>query len=259
MKVIQLLWYWNHYEVLCYINLRNLFKGPRNAKLFLRAYGTAKAHIRLAPAQSDMGIRCPLTLIGLLGLREWRGVELQLYRSHMPQNGERPITIFSYDTNALQSEKLYLRTCPSEDKDQPVHPCSFFYQRFRWPSEKHWIPGYPKNDTDQTVEMRRLIWIFARRIDKMHFTLRLIAYVWFCHHETRLYNFDPLKPHFYIIKLGFTGVYIIFLISAQKHRLWLLVRTASPRRFLRVPTIYVLSRNKKNISDFYLKIFSFWR
>ena len=26
----------------------------------------------------------------------------------------------------------------------------------------------------------------------------------------------PLKPHFYIVKLGFTGVYIIFLISAKK-------------------------------------------
>ena len=33
--------------------------------------------------------------------------------------------------------------------------------------------------------------------------------------KTYLYNFDPLKPHFYIVKLGFTGVYIIFLISAQ--------------------------------------------
>ena len=33
--------------------------------------------------------------------------------------------------------------------------------------------------------------------------------------KTRLYNFDPLKPQFYIVKLGFTGVYIIFLISAQ--------------------------------------------
>ena len=47
----------------------------------------------------------------------------------------------------------------------------------------------------------------------------------------RLYNFDPLKPHFYIVRLGLTGVYIIFLISAQKHRLWVLVRTASARRF----------------------------
>ena len=33
--------------------------------------------------------------------------------------------------------------------------------------------------------------------------------------KTCLYNYDPLKPHFYIVKLGFTGVYIIFLISAQ--------------------------------------------
>ena len=33
--------------------------------------------------------------------------------------------------------------------------------------------------------------------------------------KTCLYNFDPLKPHFYRVKLGFTGVYIIFLISAQ--------------------------------------------
>ena len=33
--------------------------------------------------------------------------------------------------------------------------------------------------------------------------------------KTCLYNFDPFKPPFHIVKLGFTGVYIIFLISAQ--------------------------------------------
>ena len=33
--------------------------------------------------------------------------------------------------------------------------------------------------------------------------------------KTYLYNFDPHKPHFYIVKLGFTGVYIICLISVQ--------------------------------------------
>ena len=44
--------------------------------------------------------------------------------------------------------------------------------------------------------------------------------------KTCLYNADPLKHHFYIVKLGFTGAYIIFLISANKHRLWVLVRTA---------------------------------
>ena len=32
--------------------------------------------------------------------------------------------------------------------------------------------------------------------------------------KTCLYKSYPLKPHFYIVKLGFTGVYIIFLISA---------------------------------------------
>ena len=33
--------------------------------------------------------------------------------------------------------------------------------------------------------------------------------------QKHTYNFDPLKLHFYIVKLGFTGVYITFLISAQ--------------------------------------------
>ena len=38
--------------------------------------------------------------------------------------------------------------------------------------------------------------------------------------KTRLYNTDPLKPHFYIVKRGLTGVYIIFLISAQNIDCW---------------------------------------
>ena len=49
--------------------------------------------------------------------------------------------------------------------------------------------------------------------------------------KTCLYNFDPFKPHFYIVKLGFTGIYTIFLISPPTHRLWVFVRTASSRRF----------------------------
>ena len=44
-------------------------------------------------------------------------------------------------------------------------------------------------------------------------------------------NLYPLTPHFYILKLGFTGVYVIFLLFlfALKHSLWVLVRTASPQ------------------------------
>ena len=33
--------------------------------------------------------------------------------------------------------------------------------------------------------------------------------------KTNLYYIDPLKPNFYTVKLGFSGVYIILLISAQ--------------------------------------------
>ena len=58
----------------------------------------------------------------------------------------------------------------------------------------------------------------------------------------------PLEPHFYIAKLGYAGVYLFFLIFAPKHRLWVLDC---------VPTIYVLSKNKKNVKQFLLKIFIF--
>ena len=57
-----------------------------------------------------------------------------------------------------------------------------------------------------------------------------------------LYIFDTLKPHFHIIKLGFTRVDIIFLVSAQKHGLLELVRTACNE----YPQAMFLSRNKKN-------------
>ena len=46
-------------------------------------------------------------------------------------------------------------------------------------------------------------------------------------------------------------------ISAQKHRLWILVRTASPRRFKRVSTIFVLSRNLKKTFFFFSENFEF--
>ena len=69
-------------------------------------------------------------------------------------------------------------------------------------------------------------------------------------------NVYPLAPHFYIIvKLTrvFRGIYF-FLIFALKHRSLVLVRTAS---VLTCTTIYVLSKNKKNIAIFHLKIIIF--
>ena len=44
-----------------------------------------------------------------------------------------------------------------------------------------------------------------------------LPYLWNITFITKmyLYNIDPLKSHFYIVKLGFTGLYIIFVISAH--------------------------------------------
>ena len=61
-------------------------------------------------------------------------------------------------------------------------------------------------------------------------------------------NEHPLAPHFYMVKVGLTGVYMFYLFFALKHRSWVLIRTASVRWFLRVPTIYVLSKINKNIT-----------
>ena len=50
------------------------------------------------------------------------------------------------------------------------------------------------------------------------FALNTGTYIIHCFNnitKTCLYNMDPLKPHFYIVKLGFTGLYIIFLIYSK--------------------------------------------
>ena len=80
-----------------------------------------------------------------------------------------------------------------------------------------------------------LVWLTCQKVHyhtlQLKYKVLTLPLSWQLFTKTCLYNFDPLKPHFYIVKLGFTGVYIIFLISPPKHRFWVLVRTASPRRF----------------------------
>ena len=61
------------------------------------------------------------------------------------------------------------------------------------------------------------------------------------HAYSNILKFLPRKNENFQIKK-----FLIFIHFCSKHRLWVLVRNASPRRFLQVPTIYVLSRNKKN-------------
>ena len=65
----------------------------------------------------------------------------------------------------------------------------------------------------------------------------------------------PLKPHLYIVKLGFTGVYIIILlISAQKHRLWYSLELPQWGSSNEYPQCMFLSRNMKNIRIFIWKL-----
>ena len=77
--------------------------------------------------------------------------------------------------------------------------------------------------------------IISLRVNRGQFLAQImihkLIWIFFVIRKTYLYNFDTHKPHFYIVKLGFTGVCIIFLISAHKHRLWVLVRAASVRQF----------------------------
>ena len=65
---------------------------------------------------------------------------------------------------------------------------------------------------------------FAERVVKCVHTMMLISPNGPCRAikylqtitKAYLYNFDPLKPHFYIVKLGFTGVDIIFAYFCSK-------------------------------------------
>ena len=65
--------------------------------------------------------------------------------------------------------------------------------------------------------------------------------------KIRLCNFDPLKPHFYIVNLGFTGVYIIFLISDQ-NRLWVLYEAV----LTSTHNLCFEQKYEKNISFFFI-------
>ena len=79
-------------------------------------------------------------------------------------------------------------------------------------------------------------WYMNRNVGKLTFRnmyqLRLLLFPIKCRAQSitkpYLYNFDPLKPLFYKVKHSKTavyGVYIIFLISVQKHRLLVLTST----------------------------------
>ena len=68
------------------------------------------------------------------------------------------------------------------------------------------------------IDSFHFYWSCLPLIRKLKLSAEMATF-WAVITKTYLYNVDPFKPHFYIVKLRFTLVYIIFLISAQKHRL----------------------------------------
>ena len=94
----------------------------------------------------------------------------------------------------------------------------------------------------------------------------LLEYRWLCIAikglpitKTRLYNFDPLKPHFYIVKLGFTGVYIIFLISAQNIDCGYSLEPPRWGGSNEYPQSMFWAEIWKKYQIFHLKMFRIWR
>ena len=73
--------------------------------------------------------------------------------------------------------------------------------------------------------------------------------------KTCLYNVDLLKPHIYIVKLGFTGVYIIFHISAQNIDCGYSLEPPRRGGSNEYPQSMFLSRHKKNIRIFLSEFF----
>ena len=68
----------------------------------------------------------------------------------------------------------------------------------------------------------------------------------------------PLDHHFYIVKKGYAGVYLFFLFLHQFIDCGYSLEPPRRGGSNGVPTTYVLSKNKKNIENYLLKIFNFY-
>ena len=76
--------------------------------------------------------------------------------------------------------------------------------------------------------------------------------------KTCLYNFYPLKPHFCIVKLGFTGVFIIFLIFAENIDCGYPLKLPHWGSSNEYPQCMFWAEIRKIPDFFYLKLFTFW-
>ena len=71
-------------------------------------------------------------------------------------------------------------------------------------------------------------------------------------------NVYPLKPHFYIVKLGYTGIYLFFLFLLQDIDCGYSLEPPRRGGSNEYPQSMSWSKNKKNIENFLLKSFNFY-
>ena len=113
---------------------------------------------------------------------------------------------------------LWFSDCRSSNLLFGLQTCVFllFFFCLKLPYGLYYMSANSKG-SGETALTGRLTSAFAGCLcDKYSFLMCWLIFCAFCVPSRKhTYNFDPLKPHFYIVKLGFTGVYIIFLISAQ--------------------------------------------
>ena len=135
---------------------------------------------------------------------------------------------------------LHMHACASAQSDQDLWVVTV-EKRLAWNTAC-------KNTYDQQSSRSGCACASTQFEQKRKHSLRKHAYI----------ILTPLKPHFYIVKLGFTGVYINFLISAKIDCGYSL---EPPRRggSNEYPQSMFWAEIWKNIRVLYLKIFGFWR
>ena len=111
-----------------------------------------------------------------------------------------------------------------------------------------WITKDAKSlDAENNCAALSRVWAHLSKVQFSHVAAQIMKFR-IVITKTYLYNFDPLKPYFYIVKLGFTGVYIIFFL--------ILLKNIEYRNSLEpphrggsneYPQLLFLSRNMKNI------------
>ena len=70
-------------------------------------------------------------------------------------------------------------------------------------------------------------------------------------------NVDPLTPQFHIVKFGFTGVYIIFYFCSKTLIVGTHLNSLNEVVLMCTHNLCFLSKNKKTIKIFLMKIVNF--